>query len=227
MFTLRNILTSAALGAALLCLQPANATATLTLTPPGGAITGKPGDTIGWGFTLTNNSATDWIIVSSVQFLMPNFVGDVGGGFGITPDAAFGTFTDFAAAYQFNELAPLSSITEPFDPSTFSGVGSFALNPSVTFATLPVTPCPLPFAPNCLSPSQVPGKAVGFIDLTYDSFDSDPLTNPNYVQTGFSDDALAAASIGIPEPATLALFGLGLVGAGALRRRLKQRAAAA
>jgi hypothetical protein len=39
-------------------------TITLEMNPPGGSITGGPGDTVGWGFTLTNSTA-DWISVTS------------------------------------------------------------------------------------------------------------------------------------------------------------------
>ena len=36
---------------------------TLTLSPVGGALTGNPGDTVGWGFTLYDN--TDFAVVTS------------------------------------------------------------------------------------------------------------------------------------------------------------------
>ena len=49
---------------------------TLDLLPPGGAISGPPGSTIGWGFTITNQSSNtlflDSLSADVFQFATPN-----------------------------------------------------------------------------------------------------------------------------------------------------------
>ena len=49
--------------------------------PANGKISGTPGSTIGWGYTLANDSATDWLVVTNLNtdtFLygVPEFVFD-------------------------------------------------------------------------------------------------------------------------------------------------------
>ena len=86
-----------------------------TLDPVGGNISGSPGHTIGWGFTLTNDT-DDFLIVSSAEF-QPSL-------------NLIGTFTDFMGP-EFIALDPMSSFTQAFDLSSHLGVGSFAINGNV------------------------------------------------------------------------------------------------
>src|SRR5690348_14781513 len=63
--------------------------ATITLIPPGGAITGTPGSTVGWGFTFSNT--TNYAQITSSQFCLDST------GVGTTPCQlpTIGTYTDF------------------------------------------------------------------------------------------------------------------------------------
>jgi PEP-CTERM motif len=40
---------------------------TFSVTPAGGAVSGEPGSTIGWGYTLLNPSLTDWLMLTAVS----------------------------------------------------------------------------------------------------------------------------------------------------------------
>ena len=46
----------------------AGAILTVVLDPTDGAISGAPGTTVGWGYTITNTSATDSVIISETEF---------------------------------------------------------------------------------------------------------------------------------------------------------------
>ncbi len=88
--------------------------ATLTLTPD--TISGAPGTTVGWGFSLDNTTA-DWIVINSVTAT------------GFNP--AFGTFTEFAAT-NFIVVAPNSLFSEAFNLPLLQGFGQFDIAPGVT-----------------------------------------------------------------------------------------------
>lgn len=107
----KRVLKSMALASALFCAM-SQAAPILTLDPPGGAISGAPGATVGWGFTLTNT--TDYLVVSSASFV---------------PATPLGTFTDFSA-FNFFVVGPApesTSLSQAFDAPSQTGVGSFAI----------------------------------------------------------------------------------------------------
>src|SRR5579884_1632868 len=111
-----------------LCVLAASicqAAPTLTLLPSG-SISGAPGATIGWGFTLTNPD-NDFITITSSNFCM--------GTTGVTNScvpAALGLYQDFIAnAFLVSGPSPeMPSITQPFDMNAITGIGSITLNPS-------------------------------------------------------------------------------------------------
>ena len=37
--------------------------------PANGAVAGAPGDTTGWGYSITNQSATDWLMITNASLL--------------------------------------------------------------------------------------------------------------------------------------------------------------
>ena len=39
---------------------------TFSVTPTNGAISGTAGSTIGWGYSITNSSSTDWLVTSDL-----------------------------------------------------------------------------------------------------------------------------------------------------------------
>jgi PEP-CTERM motif len=78
-----------------------------SLLPPDGAISGPAGATIGWGYNITNNSATDWLVLTGLN--SDNFQNG-------TPDSSY---------FDLPILAPGANLMTPFDATSFSGL--FAL----------------------------------------------------------------------------------------------------
>jgi len=87
---------------ALLCASPAVRADAFTfgLLPPGGAVSGPPGSTVGWGYTLANPSATNWLEITTVS-------ADV---------FSHGTPNNFI--FDFPILAPLATLTVAYVPGT-------------------------------------------------------------------------------------------------------------
>jgi hypothetical protein len=167
----------------------ADSAPTLTLDPASGAVTGPAGTTVGWGFTLTAGSS-DFAVITGSDFCV---------GVVTSPCSnSFGTYTDFAGA-QFLVVGSgpgESPITETFDDTMMTGMGSFAINPGST------------------------GTLSGFIAVTYDLFSVDP-NSANFdptvdtVSTGNYLDADASVTVGnsmasMPEPGSFALLLAGL-----------------
>jgi len=173
-----------------LALVPAQGAAVLGLSPAGGALSGLPGDLVGWGFTLTN--PTNFAVVTSVQFCTTVVVT------GITvcdqfPDPSFGTFTDFAAQFNFLIAGPAPEnpvIVHAFDPLLFTGIGSFAIDPAAT------------------------GSFAGQILMSYDLYSRSPndlLFDSGADQISVGNTLTADASVTVvPEPGTWILIAAGL-----------------
>jgi hypothetical protein len=163
----------------------------LTLNPVGGSISGVSGSTVGWGFTLSNDSG----------FAVPSLVVFCEGLFNTSCPNTYGTFTDFAAQFQTNVVG--ATVVQSFDNATKQGIGSFAIN------------------------ANAPGgaKDIGTIFLVYDTFSCDITdVNCNPIQTGFSQLLSVSAEVdvaqsSVPEPATLGLTTLGVLGIIAVSRR--------
>jgi hypothetical protein len=186
---LRTILIAAVCVLAIGARAYADSAPTLTLDPASGAVTGPAGSTVGWGFTLTAGSS-DFAVITGSDFCV---------GVVTSPCSnSFGTYTDFAGA-QFLVVGSgpgESPITETFDDTMMTGMGSFAINPGST------------------------GTLSGFIAVTYDLFSVDP-NSANFdptvdtVSTGNYLDADASVTVGnstssMPEPGSFALLLAGL-----------------
>ncbi len=86
----------------------------LTVTPAGGAVFGPPGSAVGWSFTVTDTSATDWIILDDSY---------------LTISPVYGTYTDYIAN-QFYVAGPApepSTIDSLWNQSALTGTGEFDL----------------------------------------------------------------------------------------------------
>lgn len=99
---------------------------TFSLDPPGGAISGVAGSTIGWGYTITNQSATNWLVLAGLS---------AGSFANATPDASLFTFpiiapgATFAVVYNPITLEGLFQIMwDANAPVGFTNIGVFVLS---------------------------------------------------------------------------------------------------
>lgn len=99
---------------------------TFSLDPPAGAISGTPGSSIGWGYTISNQSATNWLMLTGLS--SDPFAN-------ATPDASLFTFpilapgTAFSVAYSPAALEGLFQITwDANAPVGFTNTGTFVLS---------------------------------------------------------------------------------------------------
>jgi hypothetical protein len=138
---------------------------TLVLAQPASA---SPGTPAGWGFTLTNGT-TAYLVVTGVT-ASP----------GVT---AVGTFTDFAAQFQFVVVPPSSFVTQSFNNGSQTGAGS-------------------------LLSSLAGASASGTITMTYDLYSTDPtLGGFDPIASGVSwGSRVSAAAIFGTTPVTLEWF---------------------
>jgi PEP-CTERM motif len=81
---------------------------TLGTLPSDGKIAGLAGSTIGWGYTITNNSASDWLVTDAVNadaFLNLNGLPNV--------------------LFDFPIVAPLATVSVPYD--SIGGLGLYEI----------------------------------------------------------------------------------------------------
>ncbi len=113
---------SAALLAGVLLAPLSRATMSFNTNPANGIIAGDPGQTIGWGFTLFND--TDYIVVTSTVFTQLTGPG-------------IGTYTDIISG-EFFPVGPATTETwtQSFDPNIPTGLAEFTINPAVASGTV-------------------------------------------------------------------------------------------
>ncbi|RZJ11417.1 MAG: PEP-CTERM sorting domain-containing protein [Rubrivivax sp.] len=86
--------------------------AVLTLAPS--AISGHPDQTAGWGFSLTNDDAANYLLVTGTEFSLP-------------PLSAFGSYLDLLGTRSdFVVLAPHATLTESYNAALGTGIGQFS-----------------------------------------------------------------------------------------------------
>jgi len=191
-----------------LCSWSAYATPTFTLLPPD--VTGYPSQTVGWGFSITNTSDTDWVVVTNSFFCElggdPNFTDCTTNPFGPT----LGVYTDYSGQDGIF-LAPFEQGTDSFTSFPFSpgnpgnGVGQYAIFGNAK-----------------------PGTDTGNVFLTYNLYLGDPRTGgaPDTANDPGNLEVSAGATVTVlpaPEPATFLLIGgsLAILAGFRLRRRAR------
>lgn len=181
------------LSALLFCFNSALAATSLQLDPVDGRIEGNPGNTIGWGFLLTNTQ--NYLVVTGAEF---------------QSSSSSGTFTDFISAPDnFFVVGPgfgaSTAWGQTYDAATQTGAGSFRIADDATQGTVYgqiVLTYDL-FARSPFNPLFDP--------------DTDTLSNGNLLT------ANASIKINtVPLPSAVWLFGAALAGMGLLvqRRRI-------
>jgi len=84
---------------------------TFDLIPGSGNVTGPAGSTVGWGYSITNDSVADWLLTTNLN----------------SDSFADGTATSL---FDFPEVAPGATVTEAFDPINGIGLYELAWDPS-------------------------------------------------------------------------------------------------
>lgn len=82
-----------------------------SVLPPGGAIAGDPGSTIGWGYSIQNESTSLWLVTTGLDMSLfqhgtPNFL------------------------FDFPAIAPGGSVTLPFDEAGGTGLAEITWDSS-------------------------------------------------------------------------------------------------
>jgi hypothetical protein len=172
----------------------AQADSILNLTVDPSSVSGAPGDTVGWGFTLIDTSDVYSAIVLASDFCP--------GGVLASPcstngEPSLGVYTDNISSGPDFFLNPGDSDTET--AGEFGGFGSLAIDAGLG-----------------------PGTYTGLLVLYYDVVDSDfnLIDSDIYTTAPFSLTVTGSESPTTPEPATLLLLGTGLVG---IARRLRPK----
>jgi hypothetical protein len=203
----------AVLGLFLIGLTASADSITLALTPGPGTVSGLPGSTVGWGYSIDNDSS-DYLLVANSYFCAgtenPLFTT-------CAPSLGASTYNDFIANNS-TLIAPDTTGVESFDAGTNSGVGEYIIDSAATAGE----------------------TDIGSLVVVYDLFSGDPFTDPSATQIGGDMDLTAAAEVevtgptsAVPEPGTPFFLGLGLAALIAFdavskfRVRLKSRSPAA
>lgn len=99
-----------------LLLASAAQAAVLTLSPAG--IGAEPGQAAGWGFSLLNDDAANYLLVTGSEFAP-----------GVP--SAFGRYTDLLGSRaDWVVLAPRATLAEAYDAALRTGLGEFSFAPS-------------------------------------------------------------------------------------------------
>ena len=185
------------LAAGIILARLSSATPVFGFDSNGGALTGIPGGTVGWGFTISDSS--EYVVVSETGFCAAGAtVSD------LPCTNPSGTYTDFSFNIPVVGPSPDSpSVTQGFDLASQLGYGSFTIGSGVTSGTV----------------------LIGEIAVVYDLFTGDPSSDPNATQIGGDNFTSLPASISVsdaatvPEPGTLMATALTLCGIGLWRAR--------
>ena len=104
---------AAILGGWFLCAAAAEADTFTFEALPSGTFVVSPGDRVGWGYSITNESAVNWLVTTALN--ANTFL------FG-TPDASL---------FDFPVLAPGETVTVLYDPDAHTGLYAFTADPDM------------------------------------------------------------------------------------------------
>jgi len=167
---------------------------TVLLLTPLPAISGQPGQSVGWGFTIENNTS-NYILFDGSNYCGvggdPDFTDCTGTYTGVMEfGPSFGTYNDFIAN-NGTIVAPNGSLSQTFDATLQTGVGTYVIDPGAL-------------------PSSVD---VGNIYLSFQSFSGPPSSGDQVLgPCGFGDcEIFAGATVTVtgaseaPEPDSFGL----------------------
>ena len=162
-----------------------NAAPILTLTPAGGAVTGSPGQMVGFGFTIVNDTSY-YLFFDNSYFCDPGQ--DPGS---TTCTESLGTYEDFIAN-DGTVVAPMASLSEAYNPATTMGFGAYNISPTAHVGAIDS------------------GTLVG----TYMEYDGDPYNGGTQASGDMEISAPASVTVvaAVPEPSSgifMAVAGLG------------------
>ena len=164
----------------------------VTLDPFDGALSGGPGQTVGWGFTLQNS--TDYLLVTAADYITTTPVG---------------TFTDFISGFNFVVVGPSPEnvlVSHAFDGAAFTGVGSYRIDGAAPVGALSTGFIQIGYDLYTVSPND-PG-----FDPGVDFLSSGTLTAPATIQ-------VTGQAAGVPEPSSWVLLALGAAVLPLVRKR--------
>jgi hypothetical protein len=181
-----------------------SASPVLTLTPSGD-VSGTPGSTVGWGFTITNDA--NYMEITSSQYCVNPVNFPV-----VCNPSALGMYNDFIGPNGTIVGPPggtdPDTVSQSFDPIAMTGVGNFVIN----------------------ALDLVNSGDTGQIVLTYELYNLDP-NDPNAVPLDNGQEQVLSANASVtvtgssvPEPGTAGLMAAALAGlAVGLRKRIISR----
>ncbi len=137
----------------------------LTLAPSA-TVSGLPGNTVGWGYSITNSSSQYMVIVNSY------FCESGQDPLYTTCTQSVGAYSDFIAS-KATVIAPMSTATVAFSAQTSQGVGGYAIRSSAT----------------------VGQTDSGSIVVEYDLYTANPFTDSTAQIVGGDAELTAPASV--------------------------------
>ena len=143
-------------------------TVTFTTVPNPGDVSGPAGSTVGWGYSITNNSTTMYLDISGIDSTL--FLATDG-----TPDASI---------FNFPNVGPGDTATQSYDPVDALGLFQFTWNSGVAAGTMETGTFTLYGAlcpasdPICVDDGTVPPGVIATADYTATVAGAAPLPEP-------------------------------------------------